>query len=68
MTWAQRLKRAFKIDILICADSGAAAIRAAVKKSPLLNKRIQFNSLAPTAGVGLLGAGLFADDESNALR
>jgi hypothetical protein len=44
------------------APKTAAAIRAAVNPNPLLNKYIQFNSLAPAAGAGLLGAGLFAND------
>lgn len=51
------------------APKTAAAIRAAVNPNSLLNQHIQFNSLAPAAGAGLLGAGLFAaDDGTNALR
>jgi hypothetical protein len=50
------------------APKTAAAIRAAVNPNPLLNRHIQFNSLAPAAGAGLLGAVLFANDDPNALR
>jgi hypothetical protein len=49
------------------APKTAAAIRAAVNPNPLLNRHIQFNSLAPAAGAGLLGAGLFANDDSTNL-
>lgn len=51
------------------APNTAARIREYVNANPNLNKTIQFNSLAPAAGAGLLGAGLFANDDStNALR
>jgi hypothetical protein len=50
------------------APKTAAAIRAAVNPNPLLNKHIQFNSFAPAAGAGLLGAGLFATDDAKAQR
>jgi hypothetical protein len=50
------------------APNTAARIREYVNANPNLNKTIQFNSLAPAAGAGLLGAGLFANDDANALR
>lgn len=50
------------------APKTAAAIREVARKIPGLSDRIQFNSLAPAAGAGLLGAGLFAADDANALR
>lgn len=49
------------------APNTAKRIREYVNANPNLNKTVQFNSLAPAAGAGLLGAGLFADD-TNALR
>jgi hypothetical protein len=49
------------------APKTAAAIRQAARSVDGLNKTIQFNSLAPAGGAGLLGAGLFADD-TNARR
>lgn len=50
------------------APKTAARIREYVNANPNLNKTIQFNSLAPAAGAGLLGAGLFANDDTNSLR
>jgi hypothetical protein len=50
------------------APNTAARIREYVNANPNLNKTIQFNSLAPAAGAGLLGAVLFANDDPNALR
>ena len=50
------------------APNTAARIREYVNANQNLNKTIQFNSLAPAAGAGLLGAGLFANDAPNALR
>lgn len=49
------------------APNTAKRIREYANANPNLNKTIQFNSLAPAAGAGLLGAGLFADD-TNTLR
>lgn len=51
---------AYRVDpnyVKTIAPKTAAAIRAAVNPNPLLNPHIQFNSLAPAAGAGLLGAG-----------
>jgi hypothetical protein len=45
------------------APKTAAAIRAAVNPNPLINKHIQFNSLAPAAGTGLLGSILMSEDQ-----
>lgn len=46
------------------APKTAAAIRAAVNPNPLLNKTIQFNSLAaPAGGVGLLGNELLSEND-----
>ena len=50
------------------APKTAARIREYVNANPNLNKTIQFNSLAPAAGAGLLGAGLFASDDTNSQR
>jgi hypothetical protein len=43
------------------APKTAARIRQHVNTNPSLNRTIQFNSLAPTAGVGLLGYGFWPD-------
>ena len=40
MTWAQRLKRVFKIDILTCADCGGALKVIASIEDPAVIKQI----------------------------
>ena len=40
MTWAQRLKRVFKIDIMTCADCGGAVKVIASIEDPVVIKQI----------------------------
>ena len=63
--------RAYKRDpnyVKTVAPKTAARVREFVNANPNLNKTIQFNSLAPAAGAGLLGAGIFADNDMHSLR
>ncbi|MFT6389607.1 MAG: hypothetical protein ACJAUP_003000 [Cellvibrionaceae bacterium] len=58
MTWAERLKRVFNIDITICSRCGGAVSIIACIEDPLINKKIlahlDAKSGAPTAVYQLL--------------
>jgi hypothetical protein len=56
MTWAQRLKRVFNIDIKTCRECGGAVKVIACIEDPVVIEKIltPMNEKAASAGTGLL--------------